>query len=350
MNKPRLVISDLHCNSWSQFATTNADGVNSRLQHILDELDRACDALASAGGDQVIIAGDLFHVRGAIHPEVFNPVAKKFDNLVHQGFTFYACTGNHDLAGRETTEIGNAFQSLGHLNGFNVITMPKVFDDMAFIPWTSDLNLLRKLAQDLALNYDASNTDLFIHAGMSGVLPGLDIHALDPKEVAGWGFRRVFAGHFHNHVAFDGGVYSIGALTHQTWSDVGTKAGFLIIDDASVKYHASHAPSFVDLDGEMDPADMAMLVDGNYVRVRGLKLTDKEINELRNDLMDMGAKGVSIQVARELASTRGTTAPAKAPTLVASIQNYIDSRLGLNPQEAGAVNALCQDILTDVTV
>ena len=49
-------------------------------------------------------------------------------------------------------------------------------------------------------------------------------------DLAKLGFRRVFAGHYHHHCSFeDGKVWSIGATTHQTASDIGTKAGFLLV-------------------------------------------------------------------------------------------------------------------------
>src|SRR5260370_22414971 len=76
---------------------------------------------------KIIIAGDLFHTRGQMDPEVFNPVHDRICKLLGDGFRFVAIPGNHDLKSKETTELGNAMQSLGKLPNFNVVTNP-VYD------------------------------------------------------------------------------------------------------------------------------------------------------------------------------------------------------------------------------
>src|SRR3954470_18937004 len=108
-NHPYLLVSDLHCHSWSAFATRDADGVNSRLRIILKELERAAHVLKQARGSTIIIAGDLFHVRGQIDPEVFNPVYATIQRLAKGGFEFFAIPGNHDLKSKDTSMLGNTF-------------------------------------------------------------------------------------------------------------------------------------------------------------------------------------------------------------------------------------------------
>jgi DNA repair exonuclease SbcCD nuclease subunit len=350
MSKPWLLLSDLHCHQWSAFSTTLPDGMNSRLAMIIAEIERAAQELKAAGGDLIVLAGDLFHTRGSIAPEVFNPVYETFRRLCEDDFGILAIPGNHDLAGKETTELGNAMQSLGALDCFTVITEPRLLPGigLAFIPWCSSYADLRKKADALATSYDVRDVDLIIHAGVNGVLMGMPDHGLDSAEVASWGYRRVFCGHYHNHkVMEDGKVVSIGALTHQTWSDVGTKAGFLLVTDESVAYRATQAPAFVDIDADTEEEDIPLLVDGNFVRIRGLKLTDLEVNQMRAEFERLGAKGIVFQTAKVSVSARtGSATPVKARTLTDSVMAYVDKEVS---DHKHAVAKACEDILAAVT-
>jgi len=348
VSEPKGIVADLHCHAWSQFSKVGPDGVNSRLTIILDELERAAAEVRRLGGFHLIIAGDLFHVRGSIDPEVFNPVHERIKRILRTGVSIIAIAGNHDLKGKETTELGNAMQTLGALSGFAVVTEPKVIGDVLYVPWQSTpaklLEAIERFIYDNSLDSDVlAALDLVIHAPVNDVLVSLPDHGLDPDKLAGLGFRRVFSGHYHNFKQVRPNVYSIGATTHQTWGDVGSKAGFLIIDDEKVNWNASRAPSFVDIDETTDAEEIPLIVDGNYVRVRGLKLTNEQIKKMDLELRDCGALGVSFQVAREVVSAR-TGAPTKITSLEESITKYINDTIG-NVEVLGA----CKDILSAVT-
>jgi len=356
--KPYLIVSDLHCHAWSQFATTTFSGINSRLQVILDELVRAANELLARGGDTMIVAGDVFHVRGAIDPEVFNPVHQTFKGILASGVKIIAIPGNHDLKGKDTTEIGNAFQSLGSLEGFKVVTdwvaMSLECGNIVFVPWQATKAQLREkirtIIEELPGNAaNAAQCDLIMHVGIDGMLDGVPASGLSAAEVASWGFKRVFAGDYHNHRVAEGGkVISIGATTHQTWSDIGSKAGFLLVTDDEVKFHASHAPSFIEITGEDDPDDIPLMVDGNYVRVREMKLTDAEIKLFRENLEEMGARGVTFQVAREIVGARTGSAAVKAETLDESVGKFVDTMSFDDPAMFPLVKALVVDVLNTV--
>lgn len=352
--KPYLLISDLHGHAWSSFAHKMEDGSNSRLMIIIAELKRAAQALKDAGGRDIIIAGDIFHVRGKIEPEVFNLIANLIQSWIDDGFRVMAIPGNHDLSSKDTTELGNAFQSFANTLGFVAITKPEFHPiasgNLFFVPWCATVDDLRAKVKELVANNESESVasgDLIIHAGIDGVMPGLPDHGLPASEVAAWGFKRVFAGHYHNHkVMEDGKVISIGATTHQTWSDIGTKAGFLIVTGDEVIYHASHAPAFVEIDETTTVDDIPLIVPGNYVRVRGLKLTDDEVKTYRAMLEGYGAKGVVFQTVRDAVSARAAPVAGKTLTLDASVDVYIDTLPATVPHDR--VKVICADILTTV--
>jgi DNA repair exonuclease SbcCD nuclease subunit len=349
MKFPYLLLADLHCHDWSWGSKSGPDGVNSRLRVIIDELERAAGELRAAGGDTIVIAGDLFHTRGSIDPEVFNPVFEAMERLLKSGIKIVAIPGNHDLKGKETTELGNSFQSLGRLQGFRIATVPMAYFHVALIPWQSSTAKLHEAIESYTCDCPGrANMDLIIHAGIDGVLSHMPDHGLKAEALAEYGFRRVFAGHYHHHKDFGNGVYSIGASSHQTWSDVGTKAGFCLVYKDRVEWRASHAPEFIDITPDTDPDDYPLIIPGNYVRVRGFKLSNEELKLMRDELEALGAKGVSFQVARETPTVRATGRAAPAMSLEASLAKFIkdtieDERLAFMVQES------CNDILSVVT-
>lgn len=347
-DKPYALCSDVHCHAWSAFATTNKDGVNSRLQIILDELMACATELRSRGGDTMVIAGDLFHVRGSVKPSVMNPVMDTFNKIMRMGVFIHCIAGNHDLEGKDASEIGNAMQALGALNGFTPITKPHFEDVMMsgdydgdgkifMFPWYSDLEVLRaKMLKAIEkmkdVGWDTSKIDAVIHAPLNGVLKGIPDAGLDPAELAELGYNRVFVGHFHNHKSFEGGkVYSVGATSHQTWNDPGSRAGYCMVYPDRVDFIPSSAPSFVDIKSADDVEEE--IVKGNYVRLKLEDVTEAEIKTFRDELEKLGAKGVNIIATKKTEATRVATISSGA-SLEVSVAEYIEKDSGFSDEKA----------------
>lgn len=326
------VLSDLHLHNWSIFSKTDPDGVNSRLRASLNEIERAADVLLAAGGREMIIAGDIFHQRGVIDPEVLNPARETFHRVVDKGVHIYAIPGNHDLKSRDTKALSSAVENLNGIDGrggqfrvFNEATIPQVsLHQFLMVPWEPDTDALLEILKTKAssIGSSAASMDVFIHAGIDGVLPTMPAHGLTAADLSGLGFKRVMAGHYHNHKDLGSGIYSIGALTHQNWGDVGSRAGFLIVDDANVTFHDTQAPKFEDISG-LDEVDMELLCDGNFVRFRGPEMTQSDINELRKQLQDWGALGVSIEVPRAASGATARPATTTGKSLEQSVDGFV---------------------------
>lgn len=313
MSKTYGLLADLHLHSWSSFATTLSNGMNSRLAGLLAEIHRAASDVHRAGGDTLVLAGDVFHVRGSVAPTVLN-ATKDMLYKCHSEFgtQFIIIPGNHDLEGKNSTRLGSAVTALE--DSFVTVRNETHTDaklGAVLIPWFENISQLKaeleKWAPETGGGYDA-----IIHAPIDGVIAGLPLHGLEPEYLAGLGYGRIFAGHYHNHkqmhpgVAmgdpmedsrFYGEVYSIGALAHHTWSDVGTRAGFLLVNDEKVQFCKSHLPEFLDLTRLVDvsPEELPLMVDGNYVRVRVEASKIKEVEAARAELVAMGARGVLVQ-------------------------------------------------------
>ncbi len=53
-------------------------------------MKRAAAEVRAAGGDTLVFAGDLFHTRGSLDPEVFNPVIETIKGLTWDGYRIVA--------------------------------------------------------------------------------------------------------------------------------------------------------------------------------------------------------------------------------------------------------------------
>lgn len=349
--KPIGIVSDCHLHNWSAFSRTNEDGRNSRLQHIIDGILRAAEDLLARGGLRLYITGDLFHVRGSVSPTVLNPAIELFRQLDAMGISTRILAGNHDLESRDSDALSNACETLRMIPGVTVISEPVVFpdDDVVMIPWFDKLDDVRAQIQHHidALTGAAeklSEWTLMLHAPVNGVLVGLPDHGFYAKELAAYGFKRVFSGHYHNHKAFEGEVYSVGATTHQTWNDVGTNAGHLIVTDKAVEFVESQAPKFIDYQSTWDDDTAIERCEGNYIRVRLGESTDEEITLIRDHLEGMGAAGSLVQaipVPKSAATTRVSS--ASAPTVRESISNWIKD----NSTKGAELEAMCEQILIE---
>jgi hypothetical protein len=144
-------------------------------------------------------------------------------------------------------------------------------------------------------------------------------------------------------------VYSCGALTHQTWGDIGTLAGHMIVDDTGVHHFENKAPKFLDYDISWDDDTAAEKSKGNFVRVRLGEADEDEIAIIRDHILGLGAKGCLVQavaVPKGTATARTASAAAKAPTLNESVSEWIKNNAAAST--AVEVEKLCSEILTEV--
>ena len=354
MSKPYAIISDIHFHNWQAFSKVGEDGINNRLQYLLDEVKRAADELIKEGGNTLFVAGDLFHVRGSIAPSVLNPVLDLFQSISDRGVFTFIIPGNHDLEGKHSSDIGNAVRALKSIHSISVIEKPEAFatSKVIMLPWVEDLEELRKV-----LNGNANpDYDVIIHAPLNGVIPGLPDKGLSTEELLNFGYKRVFAGHYHNYkeLAPNHAVTSIGAIAHHSWSDVNSKAGFLLVYPDKVVWRASRAPKFIDLTSDIDKEEAELLVDGNYVRASLVDSKVETSEQVRKWLVDNGAKGVVLRYIKESVARREGSVSASiksGASMQESISEFISQRFkDLGEEKLKSLNVYAQKILAEAAV
>lgn len=351
--RPYGLLADLHLHPWSSFSSVNEDGINTRLVGLLNEITRAAKEVSEAGGNRLVFAGDVFHVRGSVSPTVLNATRDALSVAAEKhGVEFLIMPGNHDLEGKEATRLSSAVTAL-ESPYCQVVSESFVTTNAVLVPWFESIDSLKAEISRLSVLLDTlvPECDLILHAPIDGVIKGLPFHGLSPEYLAGLGFKRVFAGHYHNHKSFPGEVYSIGALAHHTWSDVGSKAGFCIVHPDRVEWRKSHLPEFIDLSQlvDLDPADIPLIVDSNFVRVKVSSTTLKDVEKARNELLAMGAKAVIVQPEPKPPVREGTEfrpTVASGASLEVSVKDYVTALCTADQREL--VTAAAMKILSDV--
>lgn len=356
------IISDTHCHNWSTFATVGVDGVNTRLSIILKEIKRAAEEVKKAGGKRLFHAGDLFHVRGSVAPSVLNPTLKTFEKIIEMGIEPVIICGNHDTEFRETNDLGSAVSALAGI-GCQIVNRPKFFEDenVLCMPWIADkkqfLDRLKLVASGLA------HFDLICHVALNGVFDRIEgaqcVNPDDIRDACGpFKVQRIFAGHLHAHKKIDRSTWSIGAIAQHNWGDVGTQAGFLLVnqnvDDllgapvvfkGEVKFVASHAPQFIDIDKSMSLDDLRLEVDGNYVRAV-VEMTEVEVKAFRHALEEYGAKGVTIICHTPAVERADRITVSETESLEAVVDKYIKKQV--KPELAEKVGFKALEIMNAV--
>jgi len=312
------LVSDIHFHDWSKFSKPTAS-INSRLLDTINELLECAAHAADNDADKFVIAGDLFHKRGSIKPSVFNPVFHCIEDIAAL-LPVHIIAGNHDLESDDSNELCSAIRQLSKIRNVESYSHKSAYEngDVIMIPWIDSIKELKAKISD---NEEGSeNLDLIIHAPVDNVIPGIPDHGLTAEWLGSLDYRRVFAGHYHNHKDFGNGVYSIGSFAHQTWNDIGTKSGYLFVREDSIETYETSLPKFVDFHKDSPISDYK----DNYVRIKG-RFKDRESEKVIEDVMaQAGALAVDIYPEFQKPDNSRSSGIVMSDSIQDSVNMYID--------------------------
>lgn len=294
------IISDTHCHNWTMFGYTEDDGVNNRLRIILNNIKNSGNEVLKNGGKWLFHAGDIFHIRGSVTPSVLNPTLATFKSLVDKGLNIVLVCGNHDAEFRDANDLGSAVDAFRAIGCQVVNDEPKCFyvsenEAVLCVPWQATKQ--KFLATLEKIEVPNISFDVVCHCPLDGVFSHISgSSAVDPHDVKkvfeNTLFKRIFAGHLHRYEKICDFAWSVGAIAHHNWGDVGAQAGFMLVSDSEAIHVDTLAPKFIELTTETLEHGLD-LIDGHYVRAT-LQLSEKEVKEVRALLEKKGAKGVTI--------------------------------------------------------
>lgn len=348
------IVSDTHHHNWSAFSTTLSNGLNSRLNDILEMFYKVAKATHENGGSKIYHCGDLFHVRGSIAPSVLNPTLDMYKRVMSEfGLEIRILAGNHDLESKHSERLSSAITALEGI-GCEVVNDCDFFEDdkVAMIAWIANVDDLKKSIQQVAKQIneqdDIEDWTLMLHAPIDNVITGLPNHGLTDEWLASVGFKNVLSGHYHNHKNFGNGVYSVGALTHQTWSDINSKAGYMICKDGELSFYESETPKFVEITYD-NKDEIKKLAKGNFVRMK-IGTSDKsDIEKVRLLLEKCGALGSTIiSTAGNSDFVRTKSSVKTGETIENAVESYVLTSFDDKSAEVkNEIVSLCIEVLAE---
>lgn len=240
-----IIISDLHSHAWPRFATTTADGTNSRFQHLLDVLAQADEEIETRAVEDIIMLGDLTHRRYYVQFSVYARVCSWFAKHIRRGRRVIALVGNHDIE----SEGHHSLEPLVHM-GVMVVDQPEWLqsgknqpNNWLFVPYLQ--HDIVKAVQDNQPREDGSIA--FMHYAFDGKI--LDSEYAVPtalKKSDMEAFDRVILGHIHSpSLEENGRIVYVGAPLHFDFGDQGDRYCWLLDDNGGMTALPLHAPKFV---------------------------------------------------------------------------------------------------------
>lgn len=348
--KPYGLMADCHLHNWSQFASVNEHGNNTRLVGLINEMQRCVNETVKVGGDMVYIAGDLFHVRGSIKPSVFNLAYDFFANNTE--VTFVIIAGNHDLETKIASDSSSALTALDGLDNVVVVNNadnPWTDGNVVAIPWIEDISIEKiKTVLGNVITVEIKDRDLILHAPINGVFKNVN-EGLDPEELSELPVRRVFCGHFHNHKCWDfpdapcEKVISIGGIAQHSFGESENEVGWMIVKPDSFQHDQSTQPRF-------ETETLSHIQKNSYVGANNcylkvvvdVEVKPAELEKVRKSLNEL-YKGVIFQMVPKQTERTAEHSVKSGASLEVSVSEYV-TKMESAPT---GLNENCQRVLKE---
>lgn len=341
MKRPILAISDPQFHSYKAHSKV-VGGANSRLVEIQTAWERAIEIGKRFDCGLIAVPGDVFEVRGALKPSVFNHVTQDIAATLEAGFDMVAIPGNHDM--EHYVAGDSAIDTWSLLRGnpskgsrCEIITKPGVVEIAGYkvlgIPYINDTARFKDVFRQL--NQEGDPDVILIHQGIDDFDPtgsittGLSVKWLEEESKA-----LILAGHYHN-VMRSGRVINVGALVQHRASDEGQRRGCWVIEDVEhpgdAVFHPIDGPRFLTVTGKNG-------INGGckdaFVVVKAKSIKDGE--KLKKLAEDAGAASVTVQVEKVFVPAHTQTIQISTPHKM--LGDYLDIAPHMTPHKGDIMN------------
>lgn len=247
-----IITGDVHAHAYP--GATFDDGGNKRLADIVACLDAAITLAGKNSAEDIIIAGDLFHDRKGVRPEVLHRVGEWLNRCHDESIRVTILAGNHDLS------IGGdgCASVMALTKAARIVTEACVLElagrKFGFLPYTDDPEIVAKTTKRLAKD----KAEVLIgHVGIGDPkhsacvpvdyeVPGrITVDDLRPDD-----FAQVFLAHYHNAQSLTKTVHYVGSPLQLSFKEVGQEKSLVVWDgkrmtrfanDWSPRYHKAPA-------------------------------------------------------------------------------------------------------------
>lgn len=238
-----VLCADVHAHNYSAFSQPDSITGNSRLTKVILALNEVIEYASTSPSqvEEIVILGDLFHMRGVISAQVFRAV---YETIAASPVNVTIIAGNHDQANK----LGTLTSLTGLRKVANVIESPIEAGGILYLPF-------RESAEDTKLAIDNRKGAKYLlgHLGVMGASIGTEEYT--PKEqlfIQDFPLEEldcVLLGHYHKQQFVQGNnkVMYLGSLLQKTFEDFDQKKGFweLDTDTGEKKFIATNQPEFI---------------------------------------------------------------------------------------------------------
>ena len=232
--------------------------------------------LDASGIDTVLVLGDTFDRRKYVNFYALDRAKKMFfDKLEERGITVYMLAGNHDTYFKNTNEVNSPDLLLAEYSNIEVIDEPKTINvngfEVCMLPWICPENYTQSLDEIK----NTTSTLCMGHLEIAGfaMYRGMESHEGFSAETFSK-FDLVFSGHYH-HRSNNSNIHYLGNPYELTWQDYNDPRGFHLFDFAT---------------RQLD------FVENPYRMFERLEYTDKEVEPINLDSLDLESKYVKLVV------------------------------------------------------
>jgi len=232
--------------------------------------------LDASGIDTVLVLGDTFDRRKYVNFYALDRAKKMFfDKLEERGITVYMLAGNHDTYFKNTNEVNSPNLLLAEYNNIEVIDEPKTINvngfEVCMLPWICPENYTQSLDEIK----NTTSTICMGHLEIAGfaMYRGMESHEGFSAETFSK-FDLVFSGHYH-HRSNNSNIHYLGNPYELTWQDYNDPRGFHLFDFTT---------------RQLD------FVENPYRMFERLEYTDKEVEPINLDSLDLESKYVKLVV------------------------------------------------------
>ena len=285
-----LITADIHCGYGNRISdcvwalkTIDSYGYKNNIQH-------------------VICLGDLFHNRSYITIDLLNIIYAFFKVAKCHWILF---PGNHDMFMKTSWKINSVKLLEKYTTVYNDISQFELGNrQFCIVPFMHYEEQYINAVNELELRCD-NDAILLTHIGINNAVNNSCFLSKYWSSINfdNTKFKLILSGHFHNYQSINNKIYYAGSPIPFRFDEGMVPHGFLILntDTFGVKFVNIRSisndcpPDFVTIIDTDDFAKKKNIISSNKIRVVMTREYSKlELDELKNKLMQIGARSVSL--------------------------------------------------------
>jgi DNA repair exonuclease SbcCD nuclease subunit len=332
--------ADWHFHAYKAHSRLLAGRKNSRLVDIERTWFEVVDDACRNGCEMMLVAGDMFNVRGSLRPSVLNSAVACLEYAAgYMPVVFIP--GNHDMEDFKGGPTAvDTFEALNHvyvMGGPSVMALRDI--TIVGVPYQNNLEEFTKVAKGIP---ERKPDIIMCHQGIDSLAPkGVPAHGFTVEAMQGVFGNDVpiVCGHYHKP-GQDANVIQIGAPLQHNFGDEGQQRGYWVIDldptDGAWGFEfrdISLAPKFITVTEGME----APIIDGDFVRVKASSASSA--SKLAKCIE--GAGDISVVIEREYAAAHEET--ISVGTVPAMLDQYFKAK-GLGESEIKNALSLYEEV------